>query len=133
MITFSLPRAHTHSPNRAMMNSSIICTAIPSLGRLILELQPTINAFAITEHHGNARNDHRYIFSSFAGRVPREYAVTNRLGAHTSIMGSPKHENEIRSKEDGESTQGLREDGLRQNSNVIKQTMDFKVEYLASL
>ena len=57
--------------------------------------------------------------------------MNNRLGAHTSILGS--RDRERRNKEDAESTEGLREDGIRQNNNVIKQTLDFKVEYLASL
>jgi hypothetical protein len=57
--------------------------------------------------------------------------MNNRLGAHTSILGS--RDRGRSSKEDAESTQGLKEDGIRQNNNVIKQTLGFKVEYIASL
>jgi hypothetical protein len=80
--TLAIP---TNMPS-AMMNLSIIATAIPSLGRLIVELQPAVNAFAITEHHG-LRGD-KYALSSFGGRFPRHYATENRLGTHTSVRGS---------------------------------------------
>jgi hypothetical protein len=109
-----------------MMNLSIMCAAIPSLGRLIIELQPTVNTFAITQHHGLSRND-RYILSSIAGRVPREYAVNNKLGGRTSILGGRDH------NDDTESTEGLREeDGNWQNRNIIK-TMDVDIQYLPSV
>jgi hypothetical protein len=112
-----------------MMNLSIMCTAIPSLGRLIIELQPTVNTFAITQHHGLSRND-RYVLSSIAGQVPREYAVNNKLGARTSILGGRDRE---RNNDDTESTEGLREeDGSWQNRNIIK-TMDVDIQYLPSV
>lgn len=40
-----------------MMHFSIIATALPSLGRVMIELQPTVNAFAITNRHGLRSND----------------------------------------------------------------------------
>ncbi|PMD40203.1 hypothetical protein L207DRAFT_511746 [Hyaloscypha variabilis F] len=116
--------------DQAMMNLSIICAAIPSLGRLIIELQPTVNTFAITQHHGLSRND-RYILSSIAGRVPRDYAVNNKLGGHTSILGG---RDRVGINDDSESTEGLREeDGPWQNQNTIKQTMDVDIRYLPSV
>jgi hypothetical protein len=114
-----------------MMNLSIMCTAIPSLGRLIVELQPAVNTFAITEHHGMSRGN-KYILSSFAGRVPREYATNNKLGGHTSILGG--RDRDRRSNDDTESTEGLREeDRTWQNQHVIKQTVDVEVQYVASV
>lgn len=113
------------------MNLSVMCTAIPSLGRLIIELQPAVNTFAITEHHGLSGNN-KYILSSFAGRVPREYATNNKLGGHTSILGG--RDRERRNNDDTESTEGLREeDRTWQNHNGIKRTMDVEVEYVASV
>jgi hypothetical protein len=108
-----------------MMNFSIMCTAIPSLGRLIVELQPEIQAFAITEQHG-LRNTDKYALSSFGHRFPSDYVRNNRLGAHTSILGRRSSRN----GPDTESELGLREDGMRQNSNVIKQTTAFEIKYI---
>ena len=114
-----------------MMNLSIMCTAIPSLGRLIVELQPTVNTFAITEQHGISKRN-KYIFSSFAGRVPREYATSNKLGGHTSILGG--RDRGRSNNDDSESTEGLRDaDRIWQNQHVIKQTVDVDVEYVASV
>ncbi|KAE9381148.1 hypothetical protein N431DRAFT_424762 [Stipitochalara longipes BDJ] len=116
--------------DQAMMNLSIMCAAIPSLGRLIIELQPAVNTFAITQHHGLSRND-RFIFSSIAGRVPRDYAVNNKLGGHTSILGGGDR---ARRYDDTESTEGLREEDKKwQNQNIIKQTMDVDIQYLPSV
>jgi hypothetical protein len=113
-----------------MMNLSIMCAAIPSLGRLIIELQPTVNTFAITQHHGLSRND-RYILSSIAGRVPHEYAVNNRLGGRTSILGG--RDRERRNRDDTESTEGLREEDENwQNRSIIKTT-DVDIQYLPSV
>ncbi|KAH8594760.1 hypothetical protein B0O99DRAFT_687537 [Bisporella sp. PMI_857] len=108
-----------------MMNLSIICTAIPSLGRLIVELQPEVNAFAITERHG-LRSSDKYAVSSFGHRFPAEYIRGNRLGVRTSIHGRTRYPS------DAESTIGLREDGLKQNANTIKQTVGYEVRYLAA-
>jgi hypothetical protein len=101
---------------RAMMNLSIIATAIPSLGRLIFELQPKVNAFAITEQHGMRTSD-KYALSSFGGRFPQGYTLEDNLGTHTSVRGTGRR---LSSKTDSESTQGLR-------SNMIQQTIDFNI------
>lgn len=99
------------------MNLSIIATAIPSLGRLIVELQPNINAFAITEQHG-LRSADKYALSSFAGRFPHDFALENNLGTHTSVRGSARRHSGKAA--DSESTQALRQ-------NMIQQTIDFKI------
>lgn len=102
--------------DQAMMNLSIIATAIPSLGRLIVELQPTINAFAITEQHGLRTGD-KYALSSLAGRFPQDYSLENNLGTHTTVKGSVRRQS---NRSNSESTQGLRE-------NIIQQTIDFRI------
>ncbi|KAG0647828.1 hypothetical protein D0Z07_5979 [Hyphodiscus hymeniophilus] len=104
------------NPPRAVMNLSIIATAIPSLGRLIVELQPAVNAFAITEHHGTRTGGDKYALSSFAGRFPQHYTLEHELGTRTSVRGARRQS----SKADSESTQGLRQ-------NMIQQTIDFKI------
>jgi len=96
-----------------MMNFSIICTAIPSLGRLIVELQPEVNAFAITENHG-LRNNDKYALNSFGPRFRRDYIVNNRLGVHTSVSHNGGSE-----EQDHEGVQGLREDSMRQNTRAM--------------
>ena len=98
------------------MNLSIIATAIPSLGRLIVELQPTVNAFAITENHGMRTSD-KYALSSLAGRFPQNFTLENNLGTHTRVRGTGRRQS---SKYDTESTQGLR-------PNIIEQTIDFRI------
>jgi hypothetical protein len=107
--------------HRFTMHFSIICTAIPALGRLIVELQPEVNAFAITEQHG-VRNADKYALSSFGHRFPQQYLIDNRLGGHATIGRNYN--------QDSESLQGLREDGLEQNNNAIKRTVGFEVRYL---
>jgi len=113
-----------------MMNMSIICTAIPSLGRLIVELQPEVNAFAITEQHG-LRNNDKYALSSFGHRFQRDCFVNNRLGVHTSALASRTSRNE-RDGLDAESFRELGEDGTRQNGNASKQTVGFDIKYIAN-
>ena len=111
-----------------MMHFSIICTAIPSLGRLIVELQPKVNAFAITEHHG-IKNSDKYALSSFGHRFPNDYVRKNKLGVHTSIFGRG------RNPSDAESTTGLRDDAFAQDKCMnmnINQTVDYRVEYSMS-
>lgn len=106
------------------MNISIFSTALPSLGRLLVDFQPDVNTFAITNQQ-RARNNkpgERYAFTNtFGHRFSPEYVKSNGLGAQTSVLGSRSHE------EDNESVQGLREDGLRQN--VIQQTIGFEIKY----
>jgi hypothetical protein len=108
-----------------MLNLSIIATAIPSLGRLAVELQPNVNAFAITDQHGIRGARDKYVLSSIASGYPQNYnfAVDNRLGTHTSVHVTSARRTE--DEEDSESMEGLVKDGLSQN--VIQQTIDIKV------
>ncbi|EEA20052.1 hypothetical protein PMAA_039190 [Talaromyces marneffei ATCC 18224] len=102
----------------AVLNLSIIATSVPSLGRLAHELQPNVNAFAITENHGLRSRD-KYTISSLANHYPRETAEQNMLGTHTSIHGSVDG--------DTESMEGLVRDGIQQNV-FIQRTVELKVE-----
>lgn len=109
-----------------MMNMSIFSTALPSLGRLIVDMQPDVHTFAITNQHRGANNNtrpgDRYAFTNtFGHRFSPEYVKSNSLGAQASVLGSRSRQ------EDSESVRGLREDGLRQN--VIQQTVGFEVKY----
>lgn len=104
------------------MHLSIIFTAVPSIGRLLVELQPAVNAFAITELHG-ARSHDKWVLSSLAGRFQRDYVAENRLGVKTSVIGSGtsrRNRDILRKEEEGESVKGLRE-------GVIHQTMDVRM------
>jgi hypothetical protein len=108
-----------------MMNMSVFSTALPSLGRLIVDMQPDVQTFAITNQHRGASNTKlgdRYTFTNtFGHRFSPDYVKSNSLGAQASVLGS-------RSRQaDSESIQGLREDGLRQNA--IQQTVGFEVKY----
>jgi len=109
---------------RFMMHFSIICTAIPSLGRLIVELQPEVNAFAITQQHGLRTSD-KYALSSFGNRFPNQFNRKNRPGPPSTVSRSQGY------TPDSESLHGLREDGMKQNKQFIKQTVDFEVRYLS--
>jgi hypothetical protein len=106
-----------------MMNVSIFSTALPSLGRLIVDFQPDVNTFAITDRQRtHNRPGDRYAFTNtFGHRFSPEYVKNQSLGAQASVLGSRSRH------EDTESVQGLREDGLRQN--VIQQTVGFEVKY----
>jgi hypothetical protein len=104
--------------DQAVLNLSIIATSIPSLGRLAHELQPNVNAFAMTENHGLRSRD-KYTISSLANHYPRETAEQNMLGTHTSIHGSVDGETE--------SMEGLVRDGIQQNV-FIQRTVELKVE-----
>ncbi|PCG92746.1 Hypothetical protein PENO1_072980 [Penicillium occitanis (nom. inval.)] len=104
--------------DQAVLNLSIIATSIPSLGRLAHELQPNVNAFAMTENHGLRSRD-KYAISSLANHYPRETAEQNMLGTHTSIHGSVDGETE--------SMEGLVRDGIQQNV-FISRTVELKVE-----
>lgn len=102
------------------MNISIIATSIPSLGRLAVELQPNIGAFAMTENHGIRGRD-KYALSSLGNQYPNQMFGQNRLGTHTSVHGSVE-------AGDTESMEGLVRDGMAQNVVTIQHTIDFKVE-----
>lgn len=123
----SLPGSNINSTiwEQISINLSIIFTAVPSIGRLLVELQPAVNAFAITELHG-ARSHDKWVLSSLAGRFKQDFVADNRLGVNTSILGSrgtktsKRIRDSIRKQEEGESVKGLRE-------GVIHQTMDVRM------
>jgi hypothetical protein len=106
------------------MNMSIVATAVPALGRLAVELQPNVNAFALTEQHGIRTRD-KYALSSMSSGYPQNYnfAAENRLGTHTSVHGNSARR---ANTSDSDSMDGLVKDGLQQN--VIKQTIDIKID-----
>jgi hypothetical protein len=106
-----------------MMNMSICSTALPSLGRLIVDFQPNLNTFAITNMQRPVKVGDKYAYTnSFSQHFNADYGLGNTV--QTSVLGS-----RVRA-EDTESVQGLREDGLRQN--VIQQTVGFEVKYTES-
>jgi len=104
--------------DQAVLNVSIIFTSIPSLGRLAHELQPNVNAFAMTENHGLRSRD-KYTISSLGNHYSRRAAENNMLGTRTSIHGSLDGETE--------SMEGLVRDGIQQNV-IVQRTVDVKIE-----
>lgn len=107
------------------MNLSIMTTALPSLGRLVFELQPSVHAYTIKEEDpaGPRPLADRYTFSTTVKSLSRDNRAEDtafpRTSAHvTSGWGEG-------SNHDTESTEGLVEDGVRQN--VIQQTIHFEV------
>lgn len=107
-----------------MMNASIFSTALPSLGRLIVDFQPDVNTFAMTDRHRPQKQpgEHYAFANTFGHRFSPEYVLSHHLGAEATIGSRNRGE-------DSESVQGLREDGLQQNQNVIQQTVGFEVKY----
>ncbi|KAF4160434.1 hypothetical protein CNMCM6069_008784 [Aspergillus lentulus] len=104
--------------DQVMMNLSIITTAIPSLGRLMIELQPSHNAFAITERHGFSGD--KYAISSLSGHFVRDHTINDGLGTHASVHGQRQGRND-----DSESTEGLVGDGTE---GKITKTVYFEVK-----
>jgi hypothetical protein len=70
------------------MHFSIISTALPSLGRVMIELQPAVNAFAITDQHG-LRSSDKFATLSFVHQVePDDLQFDNRLNMYTSTRSN---------------------------------------------
>jgi hypothetical protein len=86
-----------------MMNLSVITTAVPSLSRLAVELQPNIDAFATTEQH-SLRSLDKYTLISFVSSHPHKYAVEGRLRTYKSVQLDNCQR--LSNKEDTESLQG---------------------------
>ncbi|OKL59749.1 hypothetical protein UA08_04917 [Talaromyces atroroseus] len=105
--------------DQAVLNLSIIATSIPSLGRLAHELQPNVNAFAMTENHGLRARD-KYTISTFANHYPRRAAEANMLGTHTSVVHGS-------TDDDTESMEALVREGFQQNV-FVQRTVELKVE-----
>ncbi|KAJ5166313.1 uncharacterized protein N7482_005094 [Penicillium canariense] len=112
--------ANTNSTiwDQVMMNLSIITTALPSLGRLVMELQPSVYAFTINDDITDPRTPgDRYKFSSMAK------SVDQGLKPGTSVQVTSGWRESL--KDDGESTEGLVSGADQQN--VIQQTIHFEV------
>ena len=102
------------------MNLSIVTTAIPSLGRLVIELQPSMHAFTIHEDHVDDRSgsDKRNI-SAMKKSLNRDYPAKS-LSPGMSVEVTSGWRDSL--KDDTESTEGL-----VNQPNVIQQTIHFEV------
>ncbi|KAJ5895948.1 uncharacterized protein N7473_005347 [Penicillium subrubescens] len=115
-----IPWANTNSTiwDQTMMNLSIITTALPSLGRLVIELQPSIHAFTINDDPNDIRAPGGgYNFSSMGK------SMDHGLKPGTSVQVTSGWRESL--KDDGESTEGLVTGADQQN--VIQQTIHFEV------
>ena len=102
-----------------MMNLSIITTALPSLGRLVIELQPSIHAFTINDDPSAPRpHGTGYAFSTMGKSAP-----DHELKHGTSTQVTTGWRESL--KDDGDSTEGLVTGADQQN--VIQQTIHFEV------
>lgn len=105
------------------MNLSIITAAIPSMGRLVMELQPNNFAFPINEgpidspHFGDKENIPS-VRSSFA----RDFNTSRSGNAISSIHGTRWRDTIL---EDDESMFNLVQS--QSPSHTIQQTVDFEV------
>lgn len=111
------------------MNLSIMTTALPSLGRLIIELQPSIYAYTIKEEDPtNPRSPtDRYTFSTMVKSQSHDNRAEDTVFPGTSAQVTSGWRDV--SKDDAESTEGLVGDSVRQN--VIQQTIHFEVHSVA--
>ena len=95
----------------------------------MIELQPEVNAFAITEQHG-LRNNDKYALSAFGHRFQQDYVLKNRLGVHTSVNArrASRHDRDVF---ESDSIRGLTENSVRPDgsSNHSKQTADIDIKY----
>lgn len=104
------------------MNLSIMTTAVPSLGRLVIELQPSVFTYAIKEDTGNPLSPtDRFDFSSWGRSFNHDGIADDTAYPGTSVQVTSGWRE---SRDDGESTEGLVEE-TRQN--VIQQTVHFEV------
>ncbi|KAJ5484877.1 hypothetical protein N7539_004865 [Penicillium diatomitis] len=104
--------------DQAMMNLSIITTALPSLGRLVIELQPGVHAYTINNDPSDPTHVRTgYNFSSMGK------STETGMKPGTSVQVTSGWRESI--EDDGESTEGLvpGSDQL----NVIQQTIHFEV------
>lgn len=103
-----------------MMNLSIITTAIPSLGRLVIELQPSVHAFTINEDPVDGRSArYQRNASSMRKSFNRDFLVGPLSPGMSVQVTSGWRES---SNDDTESTEGL-----VNQPNVIQQTIRFEV------
>lgn len=104
------------------MNLSIMTTAVPSLGRLVIELQPSVYAYTIKEETGDPRSPtDRFDFSSWDRSFNRDGLADDSVYPGTSVQVTSGWRE---TKDDGESTEGLVEETRK---GVIQQTVHFEV------
>lgn len=107
-----------------MMNLSLVTTALPSLGRLVVELQPDVYAFAIHDDPADAHRGDNYNISSMKRSF---HARTDPpLSPGTSVQVTSGWRESIR--DDAESMEGL----VSPPTNVIQQTIHFEVHSTSS-
>jgi hypothetical protein len=98
-----------------MMNLSIIATAVPALGRLVIELQPSLYAFTINEDPVDAPSAaDRYKFSTMGQSFNQTFSADRGK--------SPMNGWREPFKDDAESTEGLVNTPI-----MIQQTIHFEV------
>lgn len=105
------------------MNLSIMTTAVPALGRLVIELQPSLYAFTINEEPvESASAADKYKFSSM-GRSFNQTFSGERRRSHRSSAQTTNGWRES-TKDDAESTEGLVN---TPGPILIQQTIHFEV------
>ncbi|KAJ5939531.1 hypothetical protein N7466_002665 [Penicillium verhagenii] len=104
--------------DQVMMNLSIITTALPSLGRLVVELQPDIYAFTIHDDPADAHKSDKYNIST----MRKSYGARGDppLSPGTSVQVTSGWRESF--QDDAESMEGL-----VNPPNVIQQTIHFEV------
>ncbi|KAJ5802476.1 uncharacterized protein N7503_004926 [Penicillium pulvis] len=110
--------------DQVMMNLSLVTTALPSLGRLVVELQPDVYAFAIHDDPANAHMGDKYNLST----MKRSFHTRTDppLSPGTSVQVTSGWRESIR--DDAESMEGL----VSPPTNVIQQTIHFEVHSTSS-
>lgn len=104
-----------------MMNLSIMTTAVPALGRLVIELQPSLYAFTIDEDPIEAPLAvDKYRFSSMGNSFSQNFFGNQGKHPASSVQVTSGWRESFKS--DAESMQGL-----VNPPNTIKQTIHFEV------
>ena len=105
------------------MNISLITTALPSLGRLLIDLQPNLQAFPVeppeNQPHDTGARTNRTI--SFGRTLNRDYDMNKSSRTAVLVTSAYRDDN---GKDDGDSTEGL---VPPPQGNVIQQTTHFEV------
>ncbi|KAJ6103055.1 hypothetical protein N7486_005482 [Penicillium sp. IBT 16267x] len=104
--------------DQIMMNLSLVTTALPSLGRLVVELQPDVYAFAIHDDPADAHKREKYNISTM--RKSFHTRTDAPLSPGTSVHVTSGWQES--SRDDTESMEGL-----VNPPNVIQQTIHFEV------
>jgi hypothetical protein len=88
------------------MNLSIMTTAVPALGRLVIELQPSLYAFTIDEEPVNSASaTDKYKFSSMGRSFNHTLSGEPRKNHRSSAQTTNGWRDST--KDDAESTEGL--------------------------